>query len=151
MEKDKWYVVLCCMRIFVCNETAATGFYTHVHTLSLHDALPICPAGVRTPTAPLVRMSTQRTLLEGWLLSIQIRTESSSGSPLASRARPSERNTTVAGPATSTFPSTRELRSRVSPALKALLRSSSTKVIQPSLAAFEIGSASGRVRVCQYV
>src|SRR3546814_5202450 len=34
------------------------------------------------------------------------------------------------------LPISRELRSRVSPALKALLRSSSTKVIQPSIEAF---------------
>src|SRR3546814_8647326 len=28
--------------IFFCNDTATTGIYTYLHTLSLHDALPIC-------------------------------------------------------------------------------------------------------------
>src|SRR3546814_20519836 len=27
---------------FVCNVTATTDIYTYLHTLSLHDALPIC-------------------------------------------------------------------------------------------------------------
>src|SRR3546814_10450325 len=28
---------------FFCNDTATTEIYTYLHTLSLHDALPICP------------------------------------------------------------------------------------------------------------
>src|SRR3546814_8091443 len=28
--------------LFFCNDTATTGIYTYLHTLSLHDALPIC-------------------------------------------------------------------------------------------------------------
>src|SRR3546814_13341170 len=28
--------------LFVCNETSTTDIYTYLHTLSLHDALPIC-------------------------------------------------------------------------------------------------------------
>src|SRR3546814_17467522 len=35
-------VVFCCL--FFCNATATTDIYTYGHTLSLHDALPICPA-----------------------------------------------------------------------------------------------------------
>src|SRR3546814_3575471 len=31
--------------IFYCNDTATTEIYTYVHTLSLHDALPICLVG----------------------------------------------------------------------------------------------------------
>src|SRR3546814_8955676 len=30
------------MRFFFFNDTATTEIYTYVHTLSLHDALPIC-------------------------------------------------------------------------------------------------------------
>src|SRR3546814_7635198 len=36
-----------CNRFFLFNETATTEIYTYVHTLSLHDALPIYPAGGR--------------------------------------------------------------------------------------------------------
>src|SRR3546814_6656706 len=34
---------------FICNDTSTTEIYTYCHTLSLHDALPIClelPAGL---------------------------------------------------------------------------------------------------------
>src|SRR5213594_5110493 len=31
--------------LFFFNDTATTEIYTSVHTLSLHDALPICPGG----------------------------------------------------------------------------------------------------------
>src|SRR3546814_11972544 len=30
------------MFFFFCNDTATTDIYTYLHTLSLHDALPIC-------------------------------------------------------------------------------------------------------------
>src|SRR3546814_6931823 len=33
---------VCCYVFF--NDTAATEIYTYLHTLSLHDALPICPS-----------------------------------------------------------------------------------------------------------
>src|SRR3546814_5522485 len=38
------YTLVTCMsrRIFLCNDTATTEIYTYLHTLSLHDALPIC-------------------------------------------------------------------------------------------------------------
>jgi hypothetical protein len=89
-------------------------------------------AGTWTDTAPLVRMPTQRTLRRGWSVSIAIRKARSAGSPEASRANPSERNTTAPNAATSMRPSTTELRSRASPAPNVLLRSLSTNVIQPS-------------------
>src|SRR3546814_3366141 len=38
---------LCCIRFFFFNETSTTEIYTYVHTLSLHDALPIFSAGAR--------------------------------------------------------------------------------------------------------
>src|SRR3546814_20126506 len=40
---------LCYLTYYVCfifvffNDTATTEIYTYLHTLSLHDALPICP------------------------------------------------------------------------------------------------------------
>src|SRR3546814_11256124 len=33
-----------CLSIFFFNDTATTEIYTYLHTLSLHDALPIYPA-----------------------------------------------------------------------------------------------------------
>src|SRR3546814_19246622 len=38
-------MVSCIFTISFCNETPATGYYTYLHTLSLHDALPICRTG----------------------------------------------------------------------------------------------------------
>src|SRR3546814_17157049 len=41
--------------VFFFNDTATTEIYTYGHTLSLHDALPICPiAPVTTPRRWLV-------------------------------------------------------------------------------------------------
>src|SRR3546814_14058295 len=34
-------LVLGCYLMFVCNNAATTEIYTYLHTLSLHDALPI--------------------------------------------------------------------------------------------------------------
>src|SRR3546814_20563142 len=36
-------VVLICLCFFFFNDTATTEIYTYLHTLSLHDALPIWP------------------------------------------------------------------------------------------------------------
>src|SRR3546814_12781774 len=39
---------MCCMSTLSCfffNDTATTEIYTYLHTLSLHDALPISPGG----------------------------------------------------------------------------------------------------------
>src|SRR3546814_16096280 len=35
-----------CFFFIFFNETVTTESYTYVHTLSLHDALPICPEGI---------------------------------------------------------------------------------------------------------
>src|SRR3546814_15471406 len=47
MFYDYWcYVYICvcdvCSVVFFFNDTATTEIYTYCHTLSLHDALPIC-------------------------------------------------------------------------------------------------------------
>src|SRR3546814_19824172 len=48
-----------CVYFFFFNDTATTEIYTDCHTLSLHDALPICCWTPRTisgpPTMPLER------------------------------------------------------------------------------------------------
>src|SRR3546814_16449152 len=44
------YVTYLCMSVFFVNDTATNEIYTYVHTLSLHDALPICPR--RSEVAP---------------------------------------------------------------------------------------------------
>src|SRR3546814_3150284 len=36
-----------CLIFFFFNETSTTEFYTYWHTLSLHDALPICSRAAR--------------------------------------------------------------------------------------------------------
>src|SRR5881227_4390312 len=41
------YVTLCFFFFFFFNDTATTEIYTTVHTLSLHDALPICRYSAR--------------------------------------------------------------------------------------------------------
>src|SRR3546814_6997925 len=41
------------MFVLFCNYTATTDIYTYGHTLSLHDALPICSASLRV--APRIR------------------------------------------------------------------------------------------------
>src|SRR3546814_20456895 len=43
------------MRSCYCffNDTATTEIYTYLHTLSLHDALPICAQGLETDVKPL--------------------------------------------------------------------------------------------------
>src|SRR3546814_8821380 len=56
---------LCCCYFFFCNATATTEIYTYGHTLSLHDALPICrlrrpPAPARTRPARPGRMPRRR-------------------------------------------------------------------------------------------
>src|SRR3546814_20903866 len=44
------------LSFFFFNETPTTEIYTHCHTLSLHDALPICPGrSPRTPPPGLAR------------------------------------------------------------------------------------------------
>src|SRR3546814_17910787 len=42
---------------FFCIETATTEIYTYLHTLSLHDSLPICCASVLPTTTPKRRSS----------------------------------------------------------------------------------------------
>src|SRR3546814_7696579 len=37
-------MVRCLLSLYFFNDTATTDIYTYGHTLSLHDALPICPA-----------------------------------------------------------------------------------------------------------
>src|SRR3546814_4835016 len=56
------FVVLYLFVFFFFNDTPTTEIYTYLHTLSLHDALPISPAPFRTrryaaPAAP-ARSST---------------------------------------------------------------------------------------------
>src|SRR3546814_15296143 len=36
---------MCCLVFFFVNDTATTEIYTYLHTLSLHDALPISLVG----------------------------------------------------------------------------------------------------------
>src|SRR3546814_20020688 len=37
------FIFLVILLFFFFNDTATTEIYTYLHTLSLHDALPICP------------------------------------------------------------------------------------------------------------
>src|SRR3546814_10827615 len=44
--------LLVCSVIFFFNDTSPPEIYTYRHTLSLHDALPICPLRPRAPAPP---------------------------------------------------------------------------------------------------
>src|SRR3546814_17614497 len=44
------------VNIFVLNDTATTEIYTYEHTLSLHDALPICRTAQFSRTGTLMRV-----------------------------------------------------------------------------------------------
>src|SRR5712664_4453203 len=46
-----FFTIFCFVLFFFCNDTATTEIYT----LSLHDALPICPASMPNPPVPATR------------------------------------------------------------------------------------------------
>src|SRR3546814_5778521 len=74
---------------FFFNEPATTEIYTYLHTLSLHDALPIST----TTTAKASRCSTWRSRGWDWAARTSRRWSTSGARPTASRPSPTPRTT----------------------------------------------------------
>src|SRR6059058_4862922 len=69
------YTFLSLFSFFFFNEPATTEIYTSLHTLSLHDALPILPSGSRWPAGSCATARTRAARSEEHTSELQSRND----------------------------------------------------------------------------
>src|SRR3546814_16723548 len=80
---------MCSCALFCFNDTATTEIYTYLHTLSLHDALPIC-TGAPHPSA--YGRALMKNLMSASVLAVAI---ASLSSPAFAQEAPAEETGTT--------------------------------------------------------